>query len=130
MTMKKRTKLAVVGGAVVAAVAIGTGAAVSATGHDSEVPITGPELAKASAAALAHTGAGRVSQTEAGDEDSYYEVEVTRDDGSQVDVQLDRDFVVVGDKVDSDQGEDGNGDTDDGSVNDKDDGSVNDTEDG
>jgi uncharacterized membrane protein YkoI len=130
MTMKKRTKVALVSGAVAVAAAIGTGAAVSATGHDSEVPITGPDLAKASAAALAHTGGGRVSQTEVGDEDSYYEVEVTLDDGSQVDVQLNRDFGVVGDKVDSDQGEDANGDSDDGAVNDTDDGPVNDTDDG
>ena len=33
--------------------------------------------------------------TEGGDEDSYYEVEVTVDDGSQVDVQLDEQFAVV-----------------------------------
>ena len=35
-----------------------------------------------------------------GDEESYYEVEVTRADGSQVDVQLDRGFNVVGQKAD------------------------------
>jgi hypothetical protein len=39
-----------------------------------------------------------VTDTEVGDEESYYEVEVTRDDGSQVDVQLDRDFNVVADE--------------------------------
>jgi hypothetical protein len=33
-------------------------------------------------------------------------VEVTLSDGSQVDVQLDRDFNVVGGKPDSDKGED------------------------
>ena len=49
---------------------------------------------------LAHTGEGRVTGTEVGDEDSYYEVEVTLDDGSQVDVQLDESFTVVSDKVD------------------------------
>ena len=31
---------------------------------------------------------------------SYYEVEVTRDDGSQVDVQLDENFAVVGSAAD------------------------------
>ena len=36
-----------------------------------------------------------------GDEESYYEVEVTMDDGTQIDVQLDENFTVVGDKVDS-----------------------------
>ena len=35
-----------------------------------------------------------------GDEESYYEVEVTLADGRQVDVQLDRSFTVVGSKQD------------------------------
>jgi uncharacterized membrane protein YkoI len=64
-------------------------------------PISGgSDLDKASAAALDHTGGGQVTDTEVGDEESYYEVEVTLDDGSQVDVQLDRSFQVVGDEVD------------------------------
>ena len=66
----------------------------------------GEALEKASAAALAHTGGGKVTETEQGDEDSYYEVEVTLPDGSQVDVQLDRDFNVVGDEADNDSGDD------------------------
>jgi hypothetical protein len=86
-----------VGGAVAAVALIGaTGLAASGFGDDSEEPITGEALERASAAALAHTGGGRVSDTEQGDEDSFYEVEVTLDDGSQVDVQLDKDFNVVG----------------------------------
>jgi uncharacterized membrane protein YkoI len=83
------------GGAAIAG-ATGTGP----LADDSEKPINGPELEQASAAALAHTGEGAVSDTEVGDEESYYEVEVTLDDGSQVDVQLDRDFNVVGDEAD------------------------------
>ena len=71
-----------------------------------EVSITGDALDKAKAAALAATGGGRVSDTEVGDEESYYEVEVTRSDGSQVDVQLDRGFNVVGQEGDSDEVED------------------------
>ncbi len=59
-------------------------------------------LDRASAAALAHTGGGRVTGTEVGDEESYYEVEVTRADGSQVDVQLDKGFNVVGAEGDDD----------------------------
>ena len=58
------------------------------------------------AAALEHTGEGRVTETEVGDEESYYEVEVTLDDGSQVDVQLDEEFNVVGDEADDDGSED------------------------
>jgi len=57
--------------------------------------ITGEALERASEAALEHTGGGEVTETEVGDEESYYEVEVTTDDG-QVDVQLDKGFRVVG----------------------------------
>jgi hypothetical protein len=100
--MQRRTK--VVGGAVIIAAAVATaigGAVVASSGgDDDERPITGDALERASAAAIAHLGEGRVTETEQGDEDSYYEVELTLDDGSQVDVQLDRDFDVVGDSPD------------------------------
>jgi uncharacterized membrane protein YkoI len=66
-------------------------------------PITGSALDKASAAALRETGGGKVTDSEAGDEQAYYEVEVTRADGSQVDVHLDRQFNVV--NAESDGGE-------------------------
>ena len=58
------------------------------------------------------TGEGRVTETEVGDEESLYEVEVTLDDGSQVDVQLDEDFEVVGSEADGtdDEGDDGDDD--------------------
>ncbi len=98
--MKTRTKLLIAGG-VVAAAAIGTTTTVGAGGNDdSEAPITGTAVDRATAAALEHTGQGRVTDTEVGDEDSYYEVEVTLDDRSQVDVQLDRDFQVVSAEAD------------------------------
>jgi uncharacterized membrane protein YkoI len=91
----------------------GAGIAVAAGGDDAEAPITGDALRRASAAALAHTGGGRVSETEVGDEDSYYEVEVTLDDGSQVDVQLDRRFEVVGSSADDDGAGEDDGPNDD-----------------
>jgi hypothetical protein len=95
----KRVAIALV--LVLAVAAVATGIAVGAgVGDDSEPPITGTALTRASEAALAHTGGGRVTETEAGDEDSYYEVEVTLPDGGQVDVQLDRSFAVVGDEAD------------------------------
>jgi len=62
---------------------------------DPEVAITGDALASASAAALAAVGGGTVTQTEVGDEESYYEVEVTFADGHQVDVQLNENFALV-----------------------------------
>ena len=75
-----------------------SGAAATTTATDKA--ITGTALDQASAAALKATGGGKVTQTEVNDEESYYEVEVTRGDGSQVDVQLDRGFHLVGQKVD------------------------------
>lgn len=61
-----------------------------------DLPITGPNLERASRVALDYVGGGRVTDTEIEDEESYYEIEVTRDDGSQIDVQLDELFNVVG----------------------------------
>ncbi|MCB8959226.1 MAG: hypothetical protein H6651_02850 [Ardenticatenales bacterium] len=60
------------------------------------MPITGDALQQASAAALDYIGEGRVTATEVGDEEGYYEVEITRDNGSQVDVHLDEEFNVLG----------------------------------
>ena len=102
--MTKRSKKILITGAAAAALAAGgAGVALGGGGGDddaTETPIAGSALDKASAAALAHTGGGTVSGTEVGDEESYYEVEVTLDDGSQTDVQLDRSFDVVGDEAD------------------------------
>ena len=99
--MKKGSKIAAALAAIGVTAIAGVGIAQAASGSDEhQRPITGAALDEASAAALDHTGGGRVTETEVGDEDSYYEVEVTMDDGRQIDVQLDKDFHVVGDKVD------------------------------
>ena len=108
--MKDKFKGIAIAVVAVAALAVG-GAAVAGAGGDDDdkgevdKAISGSALGKAKAAALEHTGGGTVSATEVGDEESYYEVEVTRSDGSQVDVQLDRGFNVVGDESDG-SGED------------------------
>jgi hypothetical protein len=83
-----------------AVVAIGTGVAAAQPDDGEGTPITGDALAKASHAALAFTGGGNVTGTEVGDEESLYQVEVTLDNGNQVDVQLDQNFVLVGNKTD------------------------------
>jgi uncharacterized membrane protein YkoI len=103
--MTRKLKLTIAAAAVVAVAGAGAGIAV-ATGDDdaTDKPITGSALERASAAALDHTGGGRVTETEVGDEEGYYEVEVTRPDGSQVDVHLDRNFDVTGDQADDDDG--------------------------
>ncbi len=103
--MTKKTKVIAVVGASLALAAGGAGAAIAAGGEDQaegpDVAISGSALDQASAAALAAAGGGKVSGTEKGDEESYYEVEVTLDGGSQVDVQLDRGFNVVSQSADS-----------------------------
>jgi uncharacterized membrane protein YkoI len=113
--MQRKTGL-IVGGAALTAALIGGTAGISqaagaAGADDAEKPITGPALEAASAAALRHTGGGRVTETEVGDEDGYYEVEVTLANGRQVDVHLDRDLKVLSSKADHDgRGHDGPGD--------------------
>jgi uncharacterized membrane protein YkoI len=74
--------------------------------------ITGSALDQAKAAALAYVGEGRVTDTEVGDEDGYYEVEVTLDDGTQVDVHVDENFQVIGVEAE-DNGEDEDDDSED-----------------
>lgn len=112
--MQRRTKFVIAATAVGAAAVAGTGLAVASASDDddaTETPISGDALEQASDAALAHTGGGRVTGTEVGDEESYYEVEVTRADGSRVDVQLDRGFRVVGAEADGeDESEPGDDD--------------------
>jgi uncharacterized membrane protein YkoI len=98
--MKKRTVIILT---AVGALAAG-GTAIAAGGGDdaTERPITGSALERAKAAALAEE-TGRVTATEVGDEESRYEVEVMRPDGSQVDVQLDRGFNVVSSTTDDER---------------------------
>jgi len=113
--MDVRLKRGILAVAAVAALGLGGGAIAGATGggddggkgdDGSGKPITGSALDRASAVALDHTGGGRVSATEFQDEEGYYEVEVTRGDGSQVDVHLDSHFNVLDQSADG-QGGDG-----------------------
>ena len=84
----------VIAAAVAMLVLLGAGVAY-ATGDDSSSQPTGSNIDKAKSIALDQTNGGRVTGTEVGDEEGYYEVEVIKDDGSQVDVHLDRDFNVL-----------------------------------
>jgi hypothetical protein len=59
-----------------------------------------------------------VSGTEIGDEEGYYEIEVTRDDGSQVDVHLDKNFNFLVTKADHEGTNDQDGPNDQGEAND------------
>lgn len=99
-------KTTLIAGLAAGVVLVGGGAAVATGAVDDDTPITGPALDQASQAALAHVGEGTVADTEVGDEDSYYEVEVRLEDGRSVDVQLDEGFQVVGSETDGDEDED------------------------
>jgi uncharacterized membrane protein YkoI len=128
--LKTKLKTLLIASGVLAAAAGGGAAIAGATGdgdredrggdredRGGDRAITGSALDRAGEAALKATGGGKVTETEAGDEESYYEVEVTKADGSQVDVQLDKSFAVLdatADEADS-AGEqsDGDGETDD-----------------
>ncbi len=105
--MNRSTRWTFAGAAALAVVIVGGGAAVAAGGEDEtegpDVAITGPALERASEAALAHLGEGRVTDTEVGDEEGFYEVEVSLDNGNEVDVHLDEDFNVLSDEVDGDE---------------------------
>jgi len=100
--MKRSTKWLLGAAVAVGTFGAGTGAVLASGGEDgADTPITGTALDQASAAALDHVGEGRVSGTEVGDEEGYYEVEVTLDNGSEVDVHLDADFSILGTEADA-----------------------------
>ena len=107
-----RKRIAVVLASTVALTVGAVGGAFAIAGDDDaqDRPIPAVDLEQAERAALEETGGGTVTETEVGDEESKYEVEVTLDDGAQVDVQLDADFEVVG--TESDGHGDGSGSTD------------------
>jgi uncharacterized membrane protein YkoI len=111
--MRKRTAIAIAAGAVIAVLAIGTGVGVAASGDDDR-PLTGNDFDRATRAALHHVGGGTVVETEMGDDGTAYGVEVRRDDGSVVEVNLNADFQVIGSTEDDDGPGGGEaGDTDD-----------------
>ena len=105
MNPSKRTILVCTACVVLGSLGGGYAYATSADEDSKEGPdrsITGSALTKASRAALAATGGGQVTATEVGDEESYYEVEVKKD-GRSTDVQLDREFNVVGQEADGNE---------------------------
>ena len=92
--MKTHTKA--ITAAALALLATGaTAGTVRASSGSTDTPITGAALQHAERVALDTVGSGHITSTEAGDEESYYQVEVTKDDGTQTDVNLDKAFKVV-----------------------------------
>ena len=93
----RHAKKIIIAVAVLAAAALGGAALAGATsGGDSENGLSGATLDRASKAALAKTGGGKVTGAERDSQHGgTYEIEVTQADGSQVDVRLDDAFKVV-----------------------------------
>jgi hypothetical protein len=98
-------KTGLVAAAIAMLLLLGAGVAYAAGDHSSAQP-TGDNIEKAKSAALDHTNGGSVTGTEVGDEEGYYEIEVTSDDGSQADVHLDRDFKVLDTAADNESPDD------------------------
>ena len=93
--MKRNTM--VVGAAVLALAAGGAGVATAmGAGGDSEGSLTGPGADQAKQAALKITGGGTANSVERdGENGATWEVEVTKPDGSTVDVRLDENYKLV-----------------------------------
>jgi uncharacterized membrane protein YkoI len=95
------------------AVLAGTGATeralvsvAEAADGDDDRPISGEARDRCIAAALAEHPGGTVTETEVGDDGAAYEVEIRREDGSQVEVQLNGNCQVIGQEADDDSRED------------------------
>jgi uncharacterized membrane protein YkoI len=106
----------VIAAAVAMLLALGAAGIAYANGGDSEEQLTGPEAEKAKSAAIAAVGGGgTVTEVERDDGNGTgaFEVEVTREDGSQLEVHLDGDYNVVGQEADEDGPNDKDGSNDD-----------------
>jgi hypothetical protein len=109
--MSKR-KLIVAVVAVLALLGAGTGVVLASAGDD-DAPLQGTTLDRATSAALRHVGGGTVVETEIGDDGAAYGVEIRKDDGSVVEVNLDENFKVIGAESDDDGPTDSDGQGDD-----------------
>ena len=95
--------------AIGAASAIAGGAIAFAGNGDSEGTLSGPQAKQAVTAALEATGGGTANAVERDNEaGATWEVEVTKPDGTTVDVRLDDNFSLLqidGDNESGDQGD-------------------------
>lgn len=93
--MNNRIAVGAAGLGVAAAVSIG-GVAAAGGGDDGEGHVDSAQADAAKAAALKATGGGRANSVERDSENgATWEVEVTRTDGTTVDVRLDENYAVV-----------------------------------
>lgn len=112
--MDKKAKLLVAGLAASGLIGIAAGVGVAANSNDDDRPLKGTNYERATSAALAHVGGGPVTNTEIGDDGEAYEVDIRRDDGTQVEAELDSNFNVTRTEAeDADEGADVEEDGDD-----------------
>lgn len=104
--MNRKLKAGLMATPVAAALAFGGVALAGGAGDDeaTEKPIPASAKDRAETTALKHVGDGKVTGTEVGDEEGYYEVEVTRPGGGEVDVHLDRSFKVTSTEAEGNEG--------------------------
>jgi len=107
MTMRPTRNKIIVTTAVTALVLGGAGVAYAAT-DDGDGQATGPGADRARAAALSLLEGGTANSVERDSENgATWEVEVTKADGSTVDVRLDADFALVVIEGDGEESEGG-----------------------
>ncbi len=93
--MKKRAIAATLAGGLLA-ITVAGGAVALASSDDGDGTVSGPDADRAVAAALEATGATKANAVERDTENgATFEVEVTKPDGSTVDVRLDANMKVV-----------------------------------
>ena len=111
--MNRKMKTIAAASVAVVALGIGTGVAVAAAGDDGpDAAVPAAEVDRVHAAALqAAGGDGRVTESER--EGTGFDVEVTRTDGTEVEVHLDADLRVVPDADTDDDLYDEDGPNDD-----------------
>ena len=92
-------------GALLAVAVVGAVARVAAVTDDGDNSVSGPDADRATAAALRLTHGGTANSVERDSENgATWEVEVTRTDGTTVDVRLDENFRKVVIEGDSEKG--------------------------
>lgn len=105
--MNAKTLLAAAAAAVLLLLGAGVAYA-TGSGGDPSGQAPGTNLDKAKSVALQQVN-GRVTGSEVGDEEGAYQIEVTKDGGTQVDVNLDKNFNVINAQADREgpEGQDG-----------------------
>ncbi len=102
--MNRKQRIATAAAIGIVVVGAGTGVA-TAGSDDGENTVTGPEADRATTSALEYSEGGKANSVERDSENgATWEVEVTRPDGTTVDVRLDENFELVVIEDDSEKG--------------------------